>query len=138
MPDSAGSGCLTGVRRFDIMNILRATITISWMLFLLLCLLLGFSWHHRLLRMALFIPAGLILGFTRPRLPQPSPKARLLLWLAFVVSLFAVIVHGFLFPFSAGLYLLVKVLCPLLVVPALCCKAYADYATLTSSRSASA
>ncbi len=115
------------------MNITRAKIAAFWLSFLLFCLLLCFSWSHRLLWLAIFVPVWLIIGFIKPRRPL-SPKTRLLFALAFFMFLFAFIVHGFLFPHSARLYLLMKILCPLSVLLALCSKAYDDYVVFRSLR----
>jgi len=129
---------LRAVRRFEFMNIIRAKIVVFWLSFLLFCLLLCFSWRHRLLWLALFGATCVVIGFIKPRLPFPPPKIRFLFGLALFVFLFAFIVHGFLFPHSAGLYLLMKILCPLFTLPALCYKAYADYVLFRSSHSGNA
>ena len=126
------------VRRFEIMNIIRAKIVVFWLSFLLFCLLLCFSWPHRLLWIALFGSACVILALIKPRLPAPPPKIRFLLWLTLFVFVFALVVHGLLFPQSASLYLVLKILFALLLVPLLCHKIYADYITFRSSRSGSA
>ena len=62
----------------------------------------------------------------------------LVLWLTLFVFVFALVVHGLLFPQSASLYLVLKILFALLLVPLLCHKIYADYVTFRSSRSGSA
>ena len=58
----------------------------------------------------------------------------LLFGLAGVVFLFAFIVHGFMFPQSKTLTLVMKIVCPLSLAPALGYKAYTDYATFRSSK----
>jgi hypothetical protein len=58
--------------------------------------------------------------------------------LAFLVFLFAFVVHGFLFPKSQALTLVMKILCPLSLAPALCYKAYTDFVTFRSSNSQNA
>ncbi|MGA3182542.1 MAG: hypothetical protein ABSF38_19615 [Verrucomicrobiota bacterium] len=120
------------------MNIIRTKIIAFWLSFLLFCFLLWISWHHRLLWIAIFMPAWLIIGLIKPRLPVPPPKIRLLMRLTLFVFVFALVVHGLLFPYSAALYLVVKILLALLVVPVLCYKAYADYIAFRSSHSGSA
>jgi hypothetical protein len=119
------------------MRTIRTKIVVSWLMFLLLCLLLVFWWRYRLLWLGLLLPTWIILSLFKPRIPQP-PKLTLLFGLAFLVFLFAFIVHGFLFPESKTLYLVMKILCPLSVAPALCYKAYTDYVTFRSSRGESA
>ncbi len=122
------------------MNIIRIKIIAFWLSFLLFCLLLCFSWSYRLLWIAIFIPAVVIIELIKPRLPVPPskirlpPKIRLLLGLLLFVFVFAVVVHGFLFPHSRTLYLVVIMLQVLLAVPVLCYKAYADYVAFRSSR----
>jgi len=120
------------------MNALRAKILVFWLSFLLCWTLLYFSWHYRLLWLALFFSAWSVMRLIKPQLPPPPPMVRLLSRLAFFTFLFALIVHGFIFPQSAGLYLLVKILCAVFMVPALCYKAYADYTLFRSSHSGSA
>ena len=122
------------------MNIIRTKIIAFWLSFLLFFVLLWISWHHRLLWIAIFIPAVVIIELIKPRLPVPPskirlpPKIRLLLGLLLFVFVFAVVVHGFLFPHSRTLYLVVIMLQVLLAVPVLCYKAYADYVAFRSSR----
>lgn len=53
--------------------------------------------------------------------------------LVFFLMVFAIVVHGFLFPQSAGLYLALKILLPLLSFPVFCYKVYLDYGALRSS-----
>jgi len=120
------------------MNIIRTKIIAFWLSFLLFFFLLWISWHHRFLWIAIFIPAWVIIGLIKPRLPVPPPKIRLLMWLLLFVFVFAVVVHGLLFPYSRALYLVVIILQALLAVPVLCYKAYADYIAFRSSHSGSA
>jgi hypothetical protein len=58
--------------------------------------------------------------------------------LAFLVFLFAFVVHGFIFPESRALYLVMKVVCPMSLAPALSYKAYTDYVAFRTSNSESA
>jgi len=120
------------------MNIIRAKIVVLWLSFLLFCLLLHVSWRHRLLWLALFCPTWAVIGVIKPRLPLPPPKIRLLRRSAIFVFLFALIVHGFLFPYSASLYLVVKVGLTLFMAPVLGYKAYADYVAFRSQGSGNA
>ena len=115
------------------MSILQRKIIRSWLSFLVFCLLLVFWWRYRLLWLGLFLPAWIILSLFKPRIPQP-PKLTLLFGLAFLVFLFAFVVHGFLFPKSETLTLVMKILCPLSLAPALCYKAYSDYVAFRSSK----
>lgn len=115
----------------------RTSIVASWLSFLLFCALLVFGWQYRLLWLGLFLPAWIALSLVGPRIPQPR-KLTLLFGLAFVVFLFAFVVHGFLFPGSETLTVLMKVLSALSLVPALCYKAYVDYITFRRSRGGSA
>jgi hypothetical protein len=120
------------------MNIIRTKIIAFWLSFLLFFVLLWISWHHRFLWIAIFIPAWVIIELIKPRSPVPPPKIRLLLGLILFVFVFAVVVHGLLFPYSRTLYLVVIILQVLLAVPVLCYKAYADYIAFRSSHSGSA
>ena len=114
------------------MNIVRAKIAVFWLLFSLAGLLLCFSWRYRLLWIALFVPALVILQIIKPRSPVPPPTIRFLLKLLLFLAVFAIVVHGFLFPQSASLYLALKILLPLLSIPVLCYKAYVDYVAFRS------
>ena len=112
------------------MNVIRIKIVVFWLLFLGLVLLLYYSWSHRILWLFLFLAAGAITGFIGPRVSYPRDRAKVMMTLfgvAGVVFLFAFIVHGFLFPQSAGLTLAMKILMPLALLPALCYKAHGDY-----------
>ncbi len=125
-------------RRSDGMNIIRAKIVVSWLLILALGLLLCLSWRYRLLWLGLLIPALIILGLTKPRLPQAPRGLRLFAWMGFAVFLLAIFVHGFLYPASAGLYILVKILGGFFFLPVICYKLYADYVAFRSSSGGSA
>ena len=118
------------------MSTIRTQIVVSWLSFSLFCLLLVFWWRYRLLWLGLFLPAWIILSLFKPRIPQP-PRLTLFFGLAFLVFLFAFVVHGFLFPKSEALSSVMKILCPLSLAPALCYKAYTDYVAFRSSNSQS-
>jgi len=115
------------------MNMIRAKIIVSWLLFLVFCLLLCLSWRHRILWLALYFSLGALIHFIKPRLPPASPMIRLLYGMTGFVFMFAFVVHGFLFPHSASLYLVMKILLALLVGPLVCCKACLDYGTFRSA-----
>jgi hypothetical protein len=119
------------------MNIVRTKIVVFWLLFSLGGLLLCFSWRYRLLWIALFVPALVILAPIKPRSPVPpptimAPTIMFLTLLVLFLTVFAIVVHGFLFPQSASLYLALKILLPLLSFPLFCYKAYADYVAFRS------
>jgi hypothetical protein len=82
------------------MNSIRKKIVGFWLLFFLFCLLLWFSWRHRLLWIALFGSASVVLGLIKPRLSPPPPKLRALFWLAVTVFGLTVFFHGILYPSS--------------------------------------
>ena len=118
------------------MNVIRIKIVVFWLLFLGLIFLLYYSWSHRILWLLLFLTAGAITGFIGPKVSYPRDRARMMMTLfgvAGVVFLFAFIVHGFLFPRSAGLTVAMKLLMPLALLPALCYKVYCDYAAFRES-----
>jgi hypothetical protein len=118
-------------------NVIRIKIVVFWLLFLGLVLLLYYSWSHRILWLLLFLAAGAIAGFIGPRVSYSPDRAKVMMTLfgvAGVVFLFAFIVHGFLFPQSAGLTLAMKILMPLSLLPALCYKAQGDYVAFRLSR----
>jgi hypothetical protein len=118
-------------------NLIRIKIVVFWLLFLGLVLLLYYSWSHRILWLLLFLAAEAIIGFIGPTVSMPRHRAKVMMTLfgvAGVVFLFAFIVHGFLFPRSAGLTLVMKILMPLSLLPALCYKAYGDYVAFRLSR----
>jgi hypothetical protein len=114
------------------MSATRTGIVVSWSSFLLFCALLAFAWEYRLLWLALFLPAWLILSLVGLRTRQPR-ALMLLFGVAFGVFLFAFIVHGFLFPRSQTLTRVMKVLCALSLAPALGYKAYVDYVAFRRS-----
>ena len=114
----------------EIVNVIRIEIVVFWLLLLGLVLLLYCSWSHRILWLLLSLAAGAITGFIRPSVSCPRHGAKVMMTLfglASVVFLFAFIVHGFLFPESAGLTLVMKILMALALLPALCYKAHIDY-----------
>jgi hypothetical protein len=116
------------------MNVIRIKIVVFWLLLLGLVFLLYYSWTHRILWLLLFLASEAITGFIGPRVSHPRSKVMITLFgVAGVVFLFAFIVHGFLFPHSASLYLAMKILLPLALLPALCYKAYGDYVAFRSS-----
>ncbi len=94
-----------------------------------------FSWRYRFLWVALLPAAFVILELIKPRRPPMPPglkdrlKARLkaLLWLMVIVWVLTVVFHGFLFPHSAGLYLIGKVACVAAAAPLLWFKVWLDY-----------
>ena len=115
------------------MNMIRTKIIVSWLLFLVFCLFVCFSWHHRILWLALYFSLGALVHFIKPRPPPAPPMIRLLYWTTGFVFMFAFVVHGFLFPYSASLYLVMKILLALLVGPLVCCKAFLDYGIFRSA-----
>jgi hypothetical protein len=115
-----------GVRHVDMMKMIRAKIIIFWLLFLLFCLLLCFSWRHRILWLCIFVPAWLIMGLVGPRLRRPSRSVSLLFGFGFIVFAVSAYVHG-LYPSSARLSMLAKVASLAFVAPALGYKVYVDY-----------
>jgi hypothetical protein len=119
------------------MYIIRIKIVVFWLLFLVLVLLLHYYWSHRILWLLLFLAAEAIAGFIGPRVSYTQGRTKVMMILfgvAGVVFLFAFIVHGFLFPQSASLYLAMKILLPLALLPALCYKAHSDYVAFRLSR----
>jgi hypothetical protein len=118
-------------------NVIRIKIVVFWVLFLGLASLLYYSWSQRILWLLLFLAAEAMTGFIGPRVSYPRDTAKVMMTLfgvAGVVFLIAFIVHGFMFPQSASLYLVMKILFPLGLLPALCYKAYADYVAFRLSR----
>ncbi len=117
------------------MNIIRIKIICSWLLLVLFGLLMWFSWRYRFLWVALLPAAFVSLELIKPRRPPMPPqlKARLksrlkaLLWLMVTVWVLTVVFHGFLFPHSAGLYLIGKVACVATAAPLFCFKVWLDY-----------
>jgi hypothetical protein len=119
------------------MNIIRTKIIAFWLLFLVFCLLLWHSWHDRLLWIAIFVPAWVVIGLIKPRLPQPSRQVALLFRIGLILMLAAIFAHAF-YPASHGLLLLAKIFCGLFLVPRLCYQAYRDYGTFCSADRSSA
>ena len=120
------------------MNILRIKIICSWLLLVLFGLLLCFSWRYRLLWVALLCAASVILELIKPRRPPMPPRLKVLLWLTAIVWALTVFFHGFLYPFSAGLYLLGKVACLATAAPTFCYKVWLDYGAFRAVQHASA
>jgi len=121
------------------MNIIRIKIIGSWLLLVSFGLLLYSSWRYRFLWVALFCTATVILELSvraRSASPDPSikprrspmpPRLKALLWLMVIVWALTVVFHGFLYPHSAGLYLLGKVACLATAAPLLCYKVRLDH-----------
>jgi len=113
------------------MNFIRLKILGSWLLLVLFGLLLNFSWRYRFLWVALLSAGFVMLERMKPRRPPMPPglKARLnaLLWLMAIVWALTVVVHGFVYPLSAGLYLLGKVACLATAAPIFYFKLWLDY-----------
>ena len=124
------------------MNVIRTKIIASWLLLVSFGLLLCFSWRHRFLWIALFCSALVTLEFIKPRRPPPPPRLRArlraLLWLMVIVWVLTVVVHGFLYPSSAGLYLIGKVACAAAAAPLFCFKVWLDYGAFRAVQHASA
>ena len=124
------------------MNLIRIKIIAFWLLFVSFWLLMYFFWRYRLLWIALFPLAVVMLELIKPhRAPMPpgSPMPTFLkvnLWLLFTAFVLTVVVHGFLYPYSAGLYLLAKVVLVALSAPILCYKVWLDHRTLRAARNA--
>jgi hypothetical protein len=108
------------------MKNIRAKIIIFWLLFLLFCLLLGFSWRHRLLWLSIFVPGWVIMGLIGPRVRRPGRSVSLLFGLGFILFAVTAYVHG-LHPSSPRLSMLAKVASLALVAPMLGYKMYVDY-----------
>ena len=77
------------------MNMERLKISIFWLSFFVFCLLLWHLWRERLLWMAIVVPAWIVIGLVKPRLPWPSRKLGLLFQVGLVLMLAAVLVHTF-------------------------------------------
>jgi hypothetical protein len=120
------------------MNTLHVSIAVFWLSFLLLCLLLGLSWPHRLLWVGLFVSSCVAMSLIQPRRPGLPPKARLLFGFGFLAWLVLVLLHGFLYPSSVGLLLALKTLCVVLVAPALFFRVCADHLALRSAKNRAA
>ena len=117
------------------MNIIRLKIMGFWLLFVSFWLLLYFSWRFRFLWVALFCAATVLLELIKPRRRSPMPPIiKTLLWLVVIAFALTVVVHGILFPFSAGLYLLGKLACVAPAAPVLCYKVWLDYGAFGPAR----
>jgi hypothetical protein len=114
------------------MTIIRTKIIAFWLLFSVFCLLLWHSWNGRLLWIAIFVPAWVVIGLIKPHLPQPSRQVALLIRIGLIVMLAAIFVHAF-YPASQNLLLLAKIFCGLFLVPRLCYQAYRDCGTFCSA-----
>jgi hypothetical protein len=114
------------------MNIIRIKIIGFWLLFVLFWLLMYCSWRYRFLWVAQFCAAVVFLELIKPRRqprrrsPMP-PRIKTLLWLLVVEWVLIVIVHGILYPHSAGLYLLAKLVLVVTSAPLLYYKIRLDY-----------
>ena len=110
------------------MNIICIKIIGFWLLFVLFWLLMCFSWRYRLLWVALFCAASVILELIKPRRrSRMPPRLKTLLWLMVIVWALTVVFHGFLYPYSAGLYLLGKLACLATAAPVLCYRVWLDW-----------
>jgi hypothetical protein len=110
------------------MNLLRIKIIGFWLLFVLFWLLLYFYWRYRFLWAALFPAAIVFLELIKPRRHSPMPtKIKTLLWLLVIEWVLIVIVHGILYPHSAALYLLAKLVLVATSAPLLYYKIRLDY-----------
>jgi hypothetical protein len=109
------------------MNITRAKIIAFWLLFVLLCLLLWFSWRQRVLWLCIFVPACGAMALLKPRPARPSPKLLLLFGTGLTLFLVSVYLHGFVYPASAGFLLLAEIFCALFLVPVLGYTAWVHY-----------
>lgn len=120
---------LWDVRRFDIMNIIRVKISVFWLLFLLFCLLLFFSWHYRLLWLT-FLPILAVIRYTKPQLPRGPRRLGLLFRFGFILCLVSVFLHVY-YPFSAAALTAARIACILFTVPLVCYTVYLDYGAFT-------
>ena len=121
------------------MNSIRVKIIGSWLLLVLFGLLMGPSWRYRFLWVALFCAAIVILELIKPRRRSPMPPIiRTFLWLVFIAFVLTVVFHGFLYPHSAGLYLLGKLACVGTAAPVLYYKVRLDYVAFRAAQNASA
>lgn len=114
------------------MNTIRIKIIVSWLLFLSFCLLIGFSWHHRILWLALFLSLAALVQFMKPRPPRAPWQLGSFARFGFTVWLSAVLLHAF-YPSSSAFLLQAKIVSLLFVTPVLCYKAYSDYRSFTSA-----
>lgn len=126
------------------MNIIRIRIIGFWLLFVLFWLMMGFAWRYRFLWVALFCAATVLLELIKPRhspMPVRSPMPTLLkvgLWLMFIAFVLTVVIHGFLYPHSAGLYLAGKIACFGTAAPILCYRIWMDSRAFRAACNASA
>ncbi len=133
------------------MNIIRIKIIGFWLLFVVFWLLMYFCWRYRFLWAALFPAAVVMLELIKPRRPSPVPPGikmppgmrmpptiKICLWLAVIAFVLTVVVHGFLFPGSAVLYLIAKIALAAPCVPVLFYKIWLDYTALRLAQNASA
>jgi hypothetical protein len=121
------------------MNIVRTKIIGSWLLLVLFGLLMCFSWRYRFLWVALFCAAIVILELIKPRRSgSMPPRLKTLLWLLAIVWVLTVVFHGFLYPHSAGLYLLGKLACVGAAAPVLYYKARLDYGAFRAAQNSGA
>jgi hypothetical protein len=115
-----------------LINRIRVKLIASWLLFLLFCFLLRYSWHHRILWLALLLLLEGLIQFTKPRLMRAPRPLRLFVRCGFIIFLASVLLHAF-HPGSAAFLMLAKVVSVLFVAPILCYKAYADYGTFRTA-----
>jgi hypothetical protein len=120
------------------MSVIRIKIIVFWLIFVLFWLLLYFCWRYRFLWAALFPAAMVSLELIQPRRRSPTPqlprcrpamprRIKTLLWLLVMEWVLIVIVHGFLYPHSAGLYLVSKLVLVATAAPLLYYKVQLDY-----------
>ena len=132
------------------MNIIRIKIIVFWLLFFLFWLLMYFFWRYRFLWAALFPAAVVMLELIKPRrspMPPRSPMPlrsamptflKVNLWLVVLAFVLTVVIHGFLYPYSAGLYLLSKLVLVATSAPVLYFKVRLDYSAWSAVARASA
>lgn len=117
------------------MDIIRIKIIGFWLLFILFWLLMCFFWRYRFLWVALFCAASAFLELIKPRRSPMPPLLKVNLWLMVISWALIVVFHGFLYPHSAGLYLLGKIACFGTAAPVFCYKVWLDYRAFGASRS---
>ncbi len=127
------------------MNLIRIKIIAFWLLFVSFWLLMYFFWRYRFLWTALFPAAVVMLEVIKPRCPfkprrplQMPATIKTFLWLAVIAFVLTVVVHGYLFPHSAVLYLIGKIALAAPCVPVLFYKIWLDYTALRLAQDASA
>ncbi len=132
------------------MNLIRIKVIAFWLLFVSFWLLMYFFWRYRFLWTALFPAAVVMLEVLKPRgsikprgplqmPPTKMPRAiKICLWLLVIEWVLVVIVHGFLYPQSAGLYLLSKLVLVATSAPVLYYKVRLDYVAFRAVQNASA